>query len=90
MSVLRHLIKRDVRTYNNAIEHHVDLAPGEDCVVTLRYAQLLQVEQGTLRLLVPIVIALRYGTAECKLTRRRNITCGHAIPSISPSACMVI
>ena len=38
-----------------------NLAPDEDCVVTLRYAQLLQVEQGNLRLLIPTVIAPRYG-----------------------------
>lgn len=38
-----------------------NLAPGEACVISLRYAQLLQVEQGKLRLLIPTVIAPRYG-----------------------------
>ena len=38
-----------------------NLAAGEACVVTLRYAQVLQYEQGGLRLLVPTVIAPRYG-----------------------------
>jgi Ca-activated chloride channel family protein len=38
-----------------------NLAPGEACVITLHYAQLLQVEQGSLRLLIPTVIAPRYG-----------------------------
>lgn len=38
-----------------------NLAPNEECVITLRYAQLLQVEQGSLRLLIPTVIAPRYG-----------------------------
>ncbi len=38
-----------------------NLAPGERCVVTLRYAQTLQFEQRGLRLLVPTVIAPRYG-----------------------------
>src|SRR5690606_21901345 len=38
-----------------------NLAPGESCTIRLRYAQLLQFEQGGLRLLVPTVIAPRYG-----------------------------
>lgn len=38
-----------------------NLAPGETCVVRLRYAQLLQFEQHGLRLVVPTVIAPRYG-----------------------------
>ncbi|MDR1855330.1 MAG: VIT and VWA domain-containing protein, partial [Azoarcus sp.] len=38
-----------------------NLAAGESCVVTLRYAQLLRFEQGGLRLAVPSVIAPRYG-----------------------------
>lgn len=35
----------------------------EDCVITLRYAQILQFEQRGLRLLIPTVIAPRYGDA---------------------------
>jgi Ca-activated chloride channel family protein len=38
-----------------------NLAPGESCVVRLRYAQVLQFEQHGLRLVVPTVIAPRYG-----------------------------
>lgn len=38
-----------------------NLAAKEACVVTLRYAQLLQFEQRGLRLLLPTVIAPRYG-----------------------------
>jgi len=39
-----------------------NLAPGETCVVRLRYAQVLQFEQHGLRLVVPTVIAPRYGS----------------------------
>lgn len=38
-----------------------NLAPGETCVLRLRYAQVLQFEQQGLRLVVPTVIAPRYG-----------------------------
>lgn len=38
-----------------------NLAPDEECAISIRYAQLLQFEQGGLRLLVPTVIAPRYG-----------------------------
>lgn len=38
-----------------------NLAAGEACVVTLRYAQTLAFEQQGLRLLIPTVIAPRYG-----------------------------
>jgi len=38
-----------------------NLAPAEDCVVTLRYAQTLRFEQRGLRLLLPTLIAPRYG-----------------------------
>ncbi len=40
-----------------------NLAAGEDCVVTVRYAQTLQFEQHGLRLMIPTVIAPRYGDA---------------------------
>lgn len=40
-----------------------NLAPQEDCVITLRYAQTLQFEQHGLRLMIPVVIAPRYGDA---------------------------
>lgn len=38
-----------------------NLAAREQCVITLRYAQTLQFEQRGLRLLIPTVIAPRYG-----------------------------
>ncbi|CAN5836999.1 hypothetical protein BH11PSE13_BH11PSE13_43570 [soil metagenome] len=38
-----------------------NLAAAETCVIILRYAQTLQFEQGGLRLLIPTVIAPRYG-----------------------------
>ncbi len=40
-----------------------NLAPGEDGIITLRYAQILHFEQQGLRLLIPTVIAPRYGDA---------------------------
>jgi Ca-activated chloride channel family protein len=41
-----------------------NLAAGEYCTITLRYAQTLQFEQRGLRLLIPTVIAPRYGDAQ--------------------------
>ena len=41
-----------------------NLAAGERCAITLRYAQTLQFEQHSLRVLIPTVIAPRYGDAE--------------------------
>ena len=41
-----------------------NLAAGEHCAITLRYAQTLQFEQRGLRLLIPTVIAPRYGDAQ--------------------------
>jgi Ca-activated chloride channel family protein len=38
-----------------------NLAPDEHCVITLRYAQLVQFADDGLRLLIPTVIAPRYG-----------------------------
>ena len=40
-----------------------NLAAKEDCNITLRYAQTLNFEQGGLRLMIPTVIAPRYGNA---------------------------
>ena len=40
-----------------------NLAAKEACVVTLRYAQLLAFEQRSLRVIIPTVIAPRYGDA---------------------------
>lgn len=41
-----------------------NLAPGERCVIALRYGQLLRFEQGGLRLKIPTVIAPRYGDVQ--------------------------
>ncbi len=38
-----------------------NLAPNEQCTITLTYGQLLSFEQGGLRLAIPTVIAPRYG-----------------------------
>ncbi|MDO9252918.1 MAG: VIT domain-containing protein [Hydrogenophaga sp.] len=40
-----------------------NLMAGESCVVRLRYVQVLQPEQGSLRLMLPTTIAPRYGDA---------------------------
>lgn len=40
-----------------------NLLAGELCTIVLRYAQLLQPEQGSLRLMLPTTIAPRYGDA---------------------------
>lgn len=41
-----------------------NLAAGEHCTITLRYVQTLQFEQRGMRLLIPTVIAPRYGDAQ--------------------------
>lgn len=43
--------------------HLGNLAPGEQCLIDMHYGQLLQFEQGGLRLAIPTVIAPRYGDA---------------------------
>lgn len=55
-----------------------NLAAGEHCTITLRYAQLMQFEQQSLRLMIPTVIAPRYGDAE-----RAGGLMLHQIPSHS-------
>ena len=40
-----------------------NLAPGEACSIRIRYAQSMCVEQGSVRLMLPTVIAPRYGDA---------------------------
>jgi Ca-activated chloride channel homolog len=40
-----------------------NLKPGEDAVIEITYAQLLRVEQGQVRLLIPTTVAPRYGDA---------------------------
>jgi Ca-activated chloride channel family protein len=38
-----------------------NLAPGEDCVIRIRYTQSIGVEQGSVRLTLPTVMAPRFG-----------------------------
>ena len=38
-----------------------NLAPQEDCIVTIHYGQMLRFEQDSLRLLIPTVLAPRFG-----------------------------
>jgi Ca-activated chloride channel family protein len=38
-----------------------NLAPGEDCVIRVRYAQSIGIEQGSVRLTLPTVMAPRFG-----------------------------
>jgi Ca-activated chloride channel family protein len=38
-----------------------NLAPGEDCVIRVRYAQSIGIEQGSVRLALPTVMAPRFG-----------------------------
>lgn len=40
-----------------------NLAPGEKCIIDMRYGQTLPLNQGALRLAIPTVIAPRYGDA---------------------------
>ena len=47
----------------NYVLHLGNLAPGEQCVIDMHYGQLLQFEQGGLRLAIPTVIAPRFGDA---------------------------
>lgn len=47
----------------NYVLHLGNLTPGEQCVIDMHYGQLLQFEQGGLRLAIPTVIAPRYGDA---------------------------
>jgi Ca-activated chloride channel family protein len=47
----------------NYVLHLGNLAPGEQCLIDMHYGQLLQFEQGGLRLAIPTVIAPRYGDA---------------------------
>lgn len=47
----------------NYVLHLGNLAPGEQCLIDMHYGQLLQFEQGGLRLAIPTVIAPRFGDA---------------------------
>lgn len=61
-----------------------NLAPQEDCVVTLRYAQLLRCEQGGARLLIPTVIAPRYGNALVDAKLQPHQTATHDVRAEHP------
>jgi len=58
-----------------------NLAAREHCTITLRYAQTLQFEQRGLRLLIPTVIAPRYGDAQQD---------GGLLPHQAPSHSMLV
>jgi Ca-activated chloride channel family protein len=58
-----------------------NLAAGESCVITLRYAQTLRFEQRGLRLMIPTVIAPRHGDPV-----RDGGLQPHQAPDYSPSA----
>lgn len=58
-----------------------NLAAGERCVITLRYAQTLQFEQRGLRLLIPTVIAPRFGDA---------VSDGGLLPHQAPSHSLLV
>lgn len=57
-----------------------NLAAGEHCTITLRYAQTLRFEQSGLRLLIPTLIAPRYGDA------RQGGLMPHQVPHHSVTA----
>jgi Ca-activated chloride channel family protein len=56
-----------------------NLAALEHCTITLRYAQTLNIEQGTLRLMIPAVIAPRYGDAMHDAGLKAHQTVAHDI-----------
>ena len=61
-----------------------NLAPGETCVVRLRYAQVLQFEQHGLRLVVPTVIAPRYGDPVADAGLRPHQVVEHDLMVVHP------
>jgi len=61
-----------------------NLAPGEACVVRLRYAQVLQFEQHGLRLVVPTVIAPRYGDPVADAGLRPHQVVEHDLRVVHP------
>ena len=61
-----------------------NLAPGETCVVRLRYAQVLQFEQHGLRLMVPTVIAPRYGDPVADAGLRPHQVVEHDLMVVHP------
>jgi len=58
-----------------------NLAAGEQCIISLRYAQTLQFEQRGLRLLIPTVLAPRYGDP---------VRDGRLMPHQAPSHSLVV
>ena len=63
-----------------------NLAAREHCTITLRYAQTLQFEQRGLRLLIPTVIAPRYGDAQQDGGLRPHQTPSHSLLAEHPFA----
>ncbi len=61
-----------------------NLAPGETCVVRLRYAQVLQFEQHGLRLVVPTVIAPRYGDPVADAGLKPHQVVEHDLMAVHP------
>ena len=61
-----------------------NLAPREACVVRLRYAQALQFEQHGLRLVVPTVIAPRYGDPVADAGLRPHQVVEHDLMVVHP------
>jgi Ca-activated chloride channel family protein len=61
-----------------------NLAAGEACVVTMRYAETLQFEQRGLRISVPTVIAPRYGDPVRDAHLAPHQVAGHALSAHYP------
>jgi len=61
-----------------------NLAPGETCVLRLRYAQVLQFEQHGLRLVVPTVIAPRYGDSVADAGLKPHQVVEHDLMAVHP------
>lgn len=61
-----------------------NLAPGETCVARLRYAQVLQFEQHGLRLVVPTVIAPRYGDPVADAGLKPHQVVEHDLMAVHP------
>ena len=61
-----------------------NLRPGEEAVIEVRYAQLLRVEQGRVRLSVPTTIAPRYGDPATDAGIRTHESVGASVAAAYP------
>jgi len=61
-----------------------NLKPGEEAVIEVRYAQLLRVEQGRVRLSVPTTIAPRYGDPAADAGIRAHESVGASVAAAYP------